>query len=132
MEELLVRVDVRTSNGANSRCCFLLGDTRMFLYTCRTCSTIILLPQPIIDLWINCCGYTLYIFNGHFFYSRRRLICLDEPGQTFVVRFERHTTKDSSFKRIVRLAPVFILETHNQTNNKWLLKFVRTDNASLV
>ena len=66
------------------------------------------------------------------FYTRRRLIGLDELGQTFVVRFERRTTKDSLSRTIMRLVPVFILETHKQTNNKWLPKFVQTDNASLV
>ena len=30
----------------------------------------------------------------------------------------------------MRLVPVFILETHNQTNNECLPKFVQTDNAS--
>ena len=29
----------------------------------------------------------------------------------------------------MHLVPVFILETHNQTNNKCLPKFVQTDNA---
>ena len=36
------------------------------------------------------------------------------------------------FKRIVRLVPVFILDTHNQTNYNCLPKFVQTDNASLL
>ena len=41
----------------------------------------------------------------------------------------RRTSKDSSPKRIIRLVPVFILETNNQTNYKYLPKFVQTDNA---
>ena len=32
--------------------------------------------------------------------------------------------------RRIRLVPVFILETNNQTNNECLPKFVLTDNAS--
>ena len=40
------------------------------------------------------------------------------------------STKGSSSGRIIRLVPVFILETHNQTNYKCLAKFVQTDNAS--
>ena len=36
---------------------------------------------------------------------------------SFVMRLERRTTK-GSLRRIMRLAPVFILETHNQTNYK--------------
>jgi len=50
----------------------------------------------------------------------------------FQIRLERQTRRDSSFRRIIRLVPVFILETHNQTNYKCLPKFVQTDNASLV
>ena len=33
-------------------------------------------------------------------------------------------------RRIMRLVPVFILETYNPTNNECLPKFVQTDNAS--
>ena len=40
------------------------------------------------------------------------------------------TMEDSSSRRIMRLVAAFILETHNQTNNKCLPKFVQTDNAS--
>ena len=32
----------------------------------------------------------------------------------------------------MRLVPLFILETHNQTNDKCLLKIVQTENASLA
>ena len=48
----------------------------------------------------------------------------------FVVRRSRRISKESSSRRIMRLVPVFILETHNQTNYKYLRKFVQTDNAS--
>ena len=41
----------------------------------------------------------------------------------------RRTTEDSSSRRIMRLVPVFILETHNPSNNKCLPKFAQTDNA---
>ena len=40
--------------------------------------------------------------------------------------YEPPTTEDSSSRRIMRLVPVFILET----NNECLPKFVQTDNAS--
>ena len=33
-------------------------------------------------------------------------------------RLERRKTEDGSSRRIMRLVPVFILETHNQTNYK--------------
>ena len=54
----------------------------------------------------------------------RRIIRLDDLSS--VVRLERRTTEDSSSRRIMRLVPVFTLET----NNKCLPKFVQTDNAS--
>ena len=53
---------------------------------------------------------------------------LDKPSS--VVPLERCTAEDSSSRRIMRLVPVFILETHNQTNRECLSKFVETDNAS--
>ena len=62
------------------------------------------------------------------FYTRGRIIYLDELFS--VVRRSRRTTEDSSSRRIMRLVPVFILETNNQTNNKYFPKFVQTDNAS--
>ena len=51
---------------------------------------------------------------------------LDELS--FEIRLERRTTKGSSSG--MRPVPVFILETHNQTNYKCLSKFVQSDNAS--
>ena len=61
------------------------------------------------------------VINGRF-YTRGRIIHLDELS--FVIRLERRTTKDSSSRCIMRLVPVFILETNNQTNNECLPKFV--------
>jgi len=61
-------------------------------------------------------------------YTRGRIIRLDELSS--VVRLERRTTEDSSSGRIMRLVPVFTLETNNQTNNECLSKFVQTHNAS--
>ena len=40
------------------------------------------------------------------------------------------TKEDSLFRRVIGLVPVFILETHNQTNNECLPKFVQMDNVS--
>ena len=58
----------------------------------------------------------------------RRIIRQDELSS--VVHRSRRTTEDSSSRRIMCLVPVFILETHNASNNKCLPKFVQTDNAS--
>ena len=62
------------------------------------------------------------------FYTRGLIIRLDELFS--VVRRSRQTTEDSSSRRIIRLVPVFILETNKQMNNKYLPKFVQTNNAS--
>ena len=84
--------------------------------------------------------------NGRF-YTRRRIIRLDELGQTFVVRLvmpvkykDGHETHypsrptifrcASSSRRTMSLVPVFILETDNQRNNKCLPKFIQEDNVS--
>ena len=47
-----------------------------------------------------------------------------------IVCLEQCTTENSSPRWIMRLVPVFILETNNQTSKKCLPKFVQTDNAS--
>ena len=65
--------------------------------------------------------------NGRF-YTRGRIIRPDELSS--VVRLERRTTEDSSSGRIMRLVPVFTLETNNQTDNEFLPMFVQTHNAS--
>ena len=65
--------------------------------------------------------------NGRF-YTRGRIIRLDEISS--VIRLERRTTENSLSRWIMRLVPVFILETNNQMSNNCLPKFVQTDNAS--
>ena len=42
-------------------------------------------------------------------------------GRT-IIRLERRTAKGSSFGRIMRLVPVFILDTHNQTKYKMFVQ----------
>ena len=49
---------------------------------------------------------------------------LDELS--FEIRLERRTTKGSLSGRIMRLVPVFTVETHNQTNYKMFAQ-VRPD-----
>ena len=53
---------------------------------------------------------------------------------SFEIRLKRRTTKGSSSGRVMRLVPVFMLETRRKTRRitKCLPKFVQTDNASLV
>ena len=58
----------------------------------------------------------------------RRIIRLDQLSS--VVRLERRTKEGSSSTRIMRLVSVFILVTHNPTNNECLPEFFQTDNAS--
>ena len=45
---------------------------------------------------------------------------------SFEIRLKRRTTKGSSSERIMRLVPVFMLETQNQTNYKMFAQ-VRPD-----
>ena len=93
---------------------------------------------------------SLGFFIGRF-YTRGRIIRLDELGQTFIIRLviqfvsgtstrriirqddlsfvvrrSSRTTEDSSSRRIMRLT----LETNNKMNNECLPKFVQTDNVS--
>ena len=49
---------------------------------------------------------------------------------SFEIRLERRTTKSSSSGSIMRLVPVFIVETHNP--DELQKKFVQKDNASVV
>ena len=67
------------------------------------------------------------------FYTRGRIICLDELSPVVRLKKDGLTTEDSSSRRIMRLVSVFILETNNLSNNKHdkcLPKFVQTVNAS--
>ena len=89
--------------------------------------------------------------NGRF-YTRGRIIFLDELGKhslfvllcvssiktgtkriirldvlSSAVRRSRRTMKDISFRRIMRLVPVFILEMHDQTEEQRMFVQVRPD-----
>ena len=59
-------------------------------------------------------------------YGQILCICL----LSSVVQLELRTTEDSSSGWIMRLVPVFTLETNNQTNNECLAKFIQMHNAS--
>ena len=64
---------------------------------------------------------------------KRRKKTTEKRSSTMMLmtmRLERHTTEDSSSGPIMRLVPVFTLETNNQMNNECLPKFVQTHNAS--
>ena len=62
----------------------------------------------------------------------RRIMRPDELPFVAIVRRSRRISKESSSRHIMRLVPVFVLETQNQTNYKCLPKIVQKDNASLV
>ena len=98
------------------------------LFTFITMAVFIL--EDALSVWTNLGKYLLLdaLCVSSIKTGTRRIMRLDELS--FVVRLERRTTEDSSARRIMRLAPVFILETHNASNNKCLPKFVQTDNAS--
>ena len=70
----------------------------------------------------------VWLFVSSIRTGTRRILRLDEVSS--VVRLERRTTEDSSSRRIMRLVPVFIPETNNQTYNATYALSVCTDYAS--
>ena len=86
--------------------------------------------EDALSVWANLGKYLLFVrlFVSSLKTGTRRIIRLDELSS--FIRLERRTTKNSLSRRIMRLVPVFILKTNNQTNNKSLPEFVQTDNAS--
>ena len=66
-------------------------------------------------------------------YYQYRLHTVVRPDElSFEMRLEQCTTKGSSSKRVARLLPAFVLAEQNQTNSKYLSKFVHTGNATLL
>ena len=90
----------------------------------------VFIREDALSVWTNLGKHLLFVwlFVSSIKTGTRRIIRLDKLFS--VVRRSRRITEDSSPRRIIRLVPVFILETNNQTNNKCLPKFVQTDNAS--
>ena len=86
--------------------------------------------EEALSVWTNLGKHSLFVwlFVSSVKTGTRCTIRLDELSS--VMRLERGTTVDSSSRRIMRLVPVFTLETNNQTHNECLPKFVQTDNAS--
>ena len=86
--------------------------------------------EDALSVWKNLGTHSLFVwlFVSSVKTGTRRIIRLDELSS--VVRLQRCATEDSSSRRIMRLVPVFTLETNNQTNNECLPKFVQTDNTS--
>ena len=86
--------------------------------------------EDALSAWTNLGKHSLFV--GLYVFSiktgTRRIIRVDELP-SFVRRSSRKT-EDSSSRQIMRLVPVFILETYNPTNNECLSNFVQTDNAS--
>jgi len=77
--------------------------------------------------WANVCGSSWLCVSGVGMGTGRN-IHLDELS--LVMRLEQRTLKDSSSRWIMRLVPVFVLETHSQMNNRYWPRFVQMDNAS--
>ena len=82
--------------------------------------------EDALCVWTNLGKHSLFVwlFVSSVKTGTRRIIRPDELSS--VVRLERRTTEDGSSGRIIRLVPVFTLET----NNECLPKFVQTHNAS--
>ena len=86
--------------------------------------------EDALSVWTNLGKHLLlvWLFVSSIKTGTRRIIRLDKLFS--VVCRSRRTTEDNSSRRIMRLVPVFILETNYQTSNKCLSKFIKTDNAS--
>ena len=86
--------------------------------------------EDALSVWTNLGKHSLFVglYVSTIKTGTRRIIRVDELP-SFVRRSSRKT-EDSSSRRIMRLVPVFRLETCNSTNNECLPKFVQTDNAS--
>ena len=82
--------------------------------------------EDALCIWTNLGKHSLFVSSVKT--DTRRIIRLDELSS--VVRLERRTTEDSSSGWIMRLVPVFTLETNYQTNNECLPKFEQTHDAS--
>ena len=73
--------------------------------------------KDALSVWTNLGKHLMFVwFCVSSIKMGIRIMRLDELS--FEIRLERRTTKGSSFGRIMRLVPIFILETHNQTNFK--------------
>jgi len=66
--------------------------------------------------WANICSLSGYASQVKI--RAQDALCGRLVELSFEIRLERRTTKGSLSGHIMRLVPVFILETHNQTNNK--------------
>ena len=86
--------------------------------------------EDALCVWTNLGKHSLFVrlFVSSVKTDTRRIIRPDELSSV-VCRLSR-TTEDSSSGQIMRLVPVFTLETNNQTNNECLPKFIQTHNAS--
>ena len=91
---------------------------------------VVFILDDALSVWTNLGKHLLFVwlFVSSIKTGTRQIIRLEELFS--VVRRSRRTTEDNPPRRIMRLVPVFILETNNQTNNKCLPKFVQTNNAS--
>ena len=90
----------------------------------------VFIPEDALSVWTNLGKHSLFVglYVSIIKTGTGRIIRLDELSS--VVRLERRTKEGSSSTQIMRLVPVFTLETNNQTNNECLPKFVQTDYAS--
>ena len=88
----------------------------------------VFIQEDASSVWTNLGKHSLFVglYVSSIKTGTRRIIRLDELSS--VVRLERRTKEGSSSTRIIRLVPVFTLETnnHGQTNNEMFAQ-VRPD-----
>ena len=73
--------------------------------------------EDALSVWTNLGKHSLldWLFASSVKTGTRRIICLDKLSS--VVRRSSRTTDDRSSSRVMRLVPVFTLQTNNETNN---------------
>ena len=103
--------DIRRGREGDSLAVFILVDVLSVQTNNASMAVFILRTHyPTGRTWANICSSSGLCVSS-IKTGTGRIMRLDELS--FEIRLERRTTKGSSSGRIIRLVPVFILETHN-------------------
>ena len=109
-----------------------IAVTNWIRLPCQSCQTldsqdslydlIAMAVENALSVWMNLGKHLLFIwlFVSSIKTGTRRINCLNELF--LVVGCPRRVTEDSLSRCIMLLVPVFILETINQTNNKYRVR----------
>ena len=89
--------------------------------TCKPIAMAVFILEDGLSVWMNLAKHLLFVwlFVSIIKKGTRRIISV----------WTNYFPENSSSRRIMHFVSVFILKTNNQTNNKYLPKFVQTDIA---